>query len=297
MSSTKPGPLGQRILIFGLKPGPLAGTSLDTPGVLGRRDLAAPDFSFVRQPLALELASRSTPLGLGTFTLRVGAPRAATPPAPTSMPESGLTACATEEETEFKHRVYRAHVVRASKRRTFFAGVAPTDLIAVEGGISMRKDAGEAAKKLLAQLRADLKAQQAAKDAHALQVQSITLTSGYRDPRKDFNLWDSYYRQYYTQTAALRKAAAGGEHGAAAVDLLVAHIAKYKAAPGFSNHTRGTAFDIVTNEGGKHYGADSAAAKQAAYGKTWLREWMLSNAGHFGFKKLPTEVWHWDFTP
>jgi LAS superfamily LD-carboxypeptidase LdcB len=295
MASTKPGPLGKRIVTFGLEPGPLAGTSLDTPGVLGRRDWAAPDFSFVRQPLVFEVVPRFGALSLGTFNLRLGAPRVPAPPVPAGLPEADLTPCATQEETDFKHRVYRAHVARASKRRAFFAGVAPGDLVVVEGSVSMRKDAGEAAKTLLAQMRADLAAQKAAGDAHALKVQSITVTSGYRDPRKDFHLWDTYYSQYYTQTIALRKAAAGGEHGDAARDLLVAYIGKYKAAPGFSNHTRGTAFDIVTNEGGRHYGADSAARAQAAYEKTWLRQWMLNNAGTFGFKKLATEVWHWDF--
>jgi D-alanyl-D-alanine carboxypeptidase-like protein len=159
----------------------------------------------------------------------------------------------------------------------------------------MRSDAGEAAKKLLAAMRATLAQEKASGDAHALQVKSITVTSGYRDPQKDFHLWDSYYQDYYTKTGPLRKAAAGGEHGAAAVDILVKHIAKFKAAPGFSNHTRGISFDIVTNEGGRHFGANSDKKAQADYEKTWLRQWMLKNAGTYGFKKLPTEVWHWDF--
>ncbi len=295
MASTKPGPVGGRILTFGLKPGPLAGMGLDTPGPLGRRDWAAPDFTLVREPLAFSVPSRTDHIGLGNFRLRLGPARGRGSSVPTGLPEANLTPCATEEETDFKHRVYRAHVARASKRRTFFGGVAPTALAKVEGGIVMRKDAAEAAKKLLADMRASLAAQKKSGDAHALQVESITVTSGYRDPARDFHLWDTYYQKYYKQTAALRKAAAGGPHGEVAVEILVRHIAKYKAAPGFSNHTHGIAFDIVTSEGGSDYGADSNKQAQAAYEKTWLRQWMLQNAGRFRFKKLATEVWHWDF--
>jgi LAS superfamily LD-carboxypeptidase LdcB len=76
---------------------------------------------------------------------------------------------------------------------------------------------------------------------------------------------------------------------------MVKYVGHYKAAPGYSNHTQGLAFDITTTEGGTLYTAD--ASQNAAWEKTWLRKWMLANAGRFGFHKLSTEAWHWDWKP
>ena len=296
MASTKPGPIGKNILNFGLSPGPLSWITIDTPGAVGRGDFGAPDFSFVRQPLAFELASLAGSLTLGIPTLRLGAPRAATTPIPGGMiPESRLTACATQVETDFKHKVYLAHVARARTKRSFFAGVPASDLALVEGSEYMQKDAAVAAKKLLADVHAELAAKQAAKDAQALQVTKIWVISGYRDPNVDFGIWDRNYQKYFNSTATMRKAAAGGEFGVKAVELLVGYIAGKKAAPGFSNHTRGKAFDIGTEEGGQQYGANSAPRDQAAYAKTWLYGWMTANAVNYDFKQLATEVWHWDY--
>lgn len=115
------------------------------------------------------------------------------------------------------------------------------------------------------------------------------------DPKKDFRLWDDHYSKYYKQTKSMRQALPGGEHSDAAVDALARYIGKYKAAPGYSNHTRGVAFDITTTEGGVLYTADKD--QNSDWEKTWLRKWLLTNAGRFGFKKLETEAWHWDYKP
>jgi hypothetical protein len=37
--------------------------------------------------------------------------------------------------------------------------------------------------------------------------------------------------------------------------------------------------------------------RNSAWEKTWLRKWLLKNAGRFGFKKLETGAWHWDYKP
>jgi LAS superfamily LD-carboxypeptidase LdcB len=208
------------------------------------------------------------------------------------IPASELTPCATEEETAFKHEVYEAHFRRASRAHEYFPGLTK-NLALVEHGYEMRSDAAAAARSLLAAARAELKRQQDAGDAHARRVTSITLTSGYRDPRKDFRLWDSYYQGFYNETRADRRALPGGEHGKQAAAYLAAHIGKYKAAPGYSKHTQGIAFDITTTEGGVHYTADKR--QNAAWESTWLRQWLLGNAARFGFHPIATEAWHWEY--
>jgi LAS superfamily LD-carboxypeptidase LdcB len=295
MASSKPGVLGKKLTLFGHAPGALGWSDAGTPGVLGRRDWAAPDFTAVRTPLRLGLPEAMRKLSLGSFKLRLGSPRSRKAHVHVGLPDSKLSPCATAAETEFKHRVYLAACARASMRRSFSAGVPATNLETVEGDIQMKRDAATAAKKLFAELRATLKRQQAAGDAGATKVKRITLTSGYRDPEYDFGLWDSYYEGYFQETVAIRKAAAGGELGSEAADLLARYIGKYKAAPGFSNHTRGIAMDITTIEGKTQYRAKKK--DNAAWENTWLRQWMLANAGRFGFRKLATEAWHWDYEP
>jgi hypothetical protein len=67
-----------------------------------------------------------------------------------------------------------------------------------------------------------------------------------------------------------------------------------KAAPGFSNHSNGTAVDFQTNHGGITY---TALKKQRqGWRTTWFHPWLLKNAGQFRFRPLATEEWHWDYT-
>jgi LAS superfamily LD-carboxypeptidase LdcB len=211
------------------------------------------------------------------------------------IPALKLTPADTEEETAFKHQVYEAHCRRASRSNEYFGGLS-TGLTVVEHGYEMRSDAAAAAKALLAEARAALKKQQDERDEQALKVTSIAVGSGYRDPQKDFGLWDSYYQGYYDETREERSVLPGGEHGPKAVAFMVKHIGKYKAAPGYSNHTRGIAFDINTTEGKVHYTAKKT--QNAAWEKTWLRKWLLDgNAARHGFHPIATEAWHWEYKP
>jgi LAS superfamily LD-carboxypeptidase LdcB len=282
------------------------GSTLNTPGPLGRNDWADPDHPawVLRSNFGARLDWQNPVLPTFRLTppfstrLSLGTPPAAPPQGKANavgIPASELTPCDTDEKTEFKHKVYEAACQRASHTRKYFGGVEPSNLSTVEGSYKMRSDAAEAAKKLLAAVRAELKTQQAAKTADAMKVTVIAITSGYRDPKKDFGLWDKYFEGYYKNTEADRAALAGGPHGPAAVDFLAKYIGKYKAAPGYSNHTQGIAFDITTTEGGKVYTADKK--QNAAWEKTWLRKWLLANAGTYGFRKLETEAWHWDWKP
>ena len=280
--------------------------TLDTPGPLGRNDWADPDHP--AYALRIDLGARidwDNPT-LPAFRLRspfstrlsFARPPAAPPAGPAGaigIPASDLTPCDTDEKTDFKHKVYEAACTRASHTRKYFAGVPSGSLATVEGKYQMRSDAAAKAKELLAAARAALKQEKADKKPEALKVTNIAITSGYRDPKKDFGLWDSYFEGYYNDTEAQRQALAGGPHGAAAVKFLAQYIGQYKAAPGYSNHTQGTAFDITTTEGGVVY---TAKKKQnPIWEKTWLRKWLLAHAEDYGFHKLATEAWHWDWKP
>lgn len=66
-----------------------------------------------------------------------------------------------------------------------------------------------------------------------------------------------------------------------------------KAAPGFSNHSNGTAVDFQTMHGGTDYFANSS--QHAGWRATWLHPWLLQNAATYGFKPLASEEWHWDY--
>jgi hypothetical protein len=122
-----------------------------------------------------------------------------------TLSADNLTPCATDEETEFKKKVYKKHCENASRRRKRSDGVPESELAPVENGHKMRKEAAAACNRLFAEMRAELARQKAAGDPHALKVNSITLTSGYRDPGYDQKLWDQYYAKYYRETAAHRE--------------------------------------------------------------------------------------------
>ncbi len=224
-----------------------------------------------------------------TVTARPDAPGATDSP---PLSADKLTPEKTDDETDFKKKVYKKHCENAAKRRKRSDGVPPSELADVENGHKMRRDAAAACNKLFVEMRADLAKQKAAGDAHAAKVSVITLTSGYRDPEYDQQLWDRYYDKYYKETAK-KRAATGDIHGAESVDILATQIAHYKAAPGFSNHTDGDAFDATTTESGVHYTSDHN--QNEAWEKTWLRQWLKNNASRFGFVPLGTEAWHWDY--
>lgn len=88
------------------------------------------------------------------------------------------------------------------------------------------------------------------------------------------------------------RAAPGGRHGAAAVNILVRYYSPRKAPPGFSNHSDGRAVDFVTTQAGVSYGAEGR--QRAAWRTTWLHQWLVANAGRFRFHPLASEEWHWD---
>lgn len=208
-----------------------------------------------------------------------------------------LRKCDTDDETEFKKRVYKKHEQRASRARQFCAGVPDNELVLVEHGQRMKRDAANAAIKLMKELRADLASQKAAGDAHAQRVSDVKISSGYRDPVHDRDVWDDKYDQYYKETAKDRDAT-GNKHGDESAEILAKYIAQYKACPGYSNHTNGLAFDIVTTEkdgAGKSVYFTTNHHQNHAWESTWVYQWLDRGARKYGFRRIPTEAWHWEY--
>jgi D-alanyl-D-alanine carboxypeptidase len=220
-----------------------------------------------------------------------GAQAAATP-----FPASVLSPFGTPEQTAFKQQVYSAHVASAQARgRVFHSDLPASQLAEVESGFRMRSDAAASCRDLLAQARADLATAKTAGDATATAATSIGIVSAYRSATDELGIWQSLFPAYYAATATARAAAQGGEHGPAAVQIMVNHYASRKAAPGFGNHTEGIAVDFTTVQGGVTLTA--SVAQNALWAASWLHQWLATHAANFHFTPLSTEAWHWEFHP
>src|SRR5205823_333032 len=121
------------------------------------------------------------------------------------------------------------------------------------------------------------------KDAHALKVRSIGVKSGYRSPETDKTAWEQTFRTEMKSTQEKRAAMNGGELGEEALKFMVSEMTKYKAIPGFSNHTTGIAMDFGTNEKGLGDLGPSKSQK-GLWRKSWFYQWLTTNGASFGFK-------------
>lgn len=189
-----------------------------------------------------------------------------------------------------KLRVYDAAVARLGDK--IYGGVPREDLVATENGKQIRRDVSGPLQSLLSAMRADLAAGKPAGDKEVGKATGIHVTSAYRSPETDRDLWDKYFQGYLHKTTAER-AATGDPFGAEAVKLLVRYIASRKAPPGGSNHSNGTAVDLTIEEGGASI--KNSYDNQTAWKKSWQYAWLTANAATFGFKNYPKEAWHWDY--
>jgi hypothetical protein len=90
----------------------------------------------------------------------------------------------------------------------------------------------------------------------------------------------------------------GGEYGGQAVRLMVNNISPLKAAPGFSNHSRGIAVDFFSVESGVLVQARVGAHVDAVnkrFEQSWLYHWLKKHEKTFGIHRIRTEAWHWEF--
>jgi LAS superfamily LD-carboxypeptidase LdcB len=193
----------------------------------------------------------------------------------------------------FKQAVFDRQLANArAAGRPYFPAIPGNELEIVEGHFRMRIAAAQDCRALLAAARAALSTAKAAGQVQAIKVVGFGVRSAYRDYSQDMLAWDSAFKTHYDRTRPDREAAPGGAHGPAAVLLLVREMQKYKAVPGFSNHSNGTAVDFETTEAGVTYAAQSS--QRAGWRGTWLHAWLVANANTYGFKPLATEEWHWD---
>ena len=191
------------------------------------------------------------------------------------------------DQLAFMRAVYDRHVERARGTGHRFVGDLPgSDLATIEGGHVARKDAAAAARALLAEARAALAAEGPA-------GVRIGIVSAYRSAGEQVLIWQGkgrpggfpYYYAQLLRTGRLRR----GDFGPQAVDIAAREMARWVAAPGYSNHQDGLAIDFGTGAAGKGLGKIGTRA--------WLHRWLTANARRFGFHPYAAEAWHWTYRP
>jgi LAS superfamily LD-carboxypeptidase LdcB len=211
-------------------------------------------------------------------------------PGRTSIPSSGLRwygpGEATPELLRFMRAVYERQV--ALSEGAFVDTLPKSALKTVEDRHEARIPAADAAIRMLAAARADL-----VKEGRT--GVAIGITSAYRSADEQFAIWQGKghggkrgFPHYYRITTKQRQAT-GDEHGAAAVNLLAKELKRWIAAPGYSNHQDGLAFDFGTGVVGGPLGKIGR--------KAWFHRWLETNAERFDFRPYTTETWHWVYRP
>ncbi len=191
------------------------------------------------------------------------------------------------EQLAFMRAVYERHVERSRSAGGTFTGDLPTSALApVEGDHVARRDAADAARRLLAAARAALAAE-------GLNRVRIGIVSAYRPAGLQFLIWQGKGRQggfpyYYRQLLTTGRLHAG-DYGPRAVDIAAREMARWVAAPGYSNHQDGLAIDFGIGEAGKGLGKIGP--------RSWLFRWLTANARRFGFQPYAAEAWHWTYRP
>lgn len=188
-------------------------------------------------------------------------------------------------QLDFMHEVYRLCYEKSARGGKM--PVSAKDLVLVDKTHQMHKDAAAA-------FLAMEKDVEAAALAEGVKLE-VGVTSAYRSPDHQLRLWESYFPKYYKRTAGARSKAKGGPHGAAAALILRDHIRTYIATPGFSNHQRGIAVDLLNRQDGKVFANDSNGAAQAQWKASWLHKWLVKNAADYGFSPYNKEAWHWNY--
>jgi hypothetical protein len=115
---------------------------------------------------------------------------------------------------------------------------------------------------------AALNAMQCAASADGIKAPLLRPTSGFRDPKKQAELWAGALKKYGSPEEAR----------------------KWVAPPGGSAHQSGRAIDFYI--GGKNSSSNVAnLRKLPAY------HWLVANARRFGFYPYEREPWHWEYNP
>jgi hypothetical protein len=199
---------------------------------------------------------------------------------------------ANADQLAFMRAVYEAHARNSKASGRPFVGNLPKNALGTVDSFEARKDAAEACAQLLAEARAQLAADGLAGTAR------IGIVSAYRPATLQFQIWqgrmfDGTKRHggfpYYYDEAIKEAIVRAGDFGPKAVEAFAQYLGKYIASPGYSNHQDGLAFDFGTGEVGKDLGAIGW--------RSWFRHWLEQNGKRLHFAPLPSEAWHWTYTP
>ncbi|MDF2440370.1 MAG: hypothetical protein JWN98_1354 [Abditibacteriota bacterium] len=240
------------------------------------------------------------------------------------LSQAGLS----RESYAFKQHVYNLHIARGLRSgRERIYDLPAAQLATIAGtDIKMRRDAALQLGRLLSAAHADLArdlainraaaandAAAALRRSRARRVRELAINNAYRPASRQFGIWDRNFQKYYEATQEKRRALAanepngeaGGEHGAAAAELLREYIGVRVAAPGFSNHQGGIAVDFAlllqpdpeqpAASTEKELGASMAQVDP--WKESWFWHWLKARAGEFGFVEYEPEPWHWEFKP
>lgn len=196
----------------------------------------------------------------------------------------------------FMRATYEAHVARACSRRAFQPSVPQAELAEVASGKYLRRDTAPVAIRMLDDAREALRQARAASDTQALDVASFGISSAYRSALHQYHLWNDRFGGYMTDTAQQRATLPGGPVGYEATQWLAHWIGTWLAAPGFSNHNDGRAIDLFCRlTSGTVLSANRADIPH--WHRTWLHQWLVTNASRYGFYPYSREPWHWEHRP
>lgn len=135
---------------------------------------------------------------------------------------------------EFKQAVLNGQIRRKqSQGKHYFDAVPAGDLVEVEPGFKLRREAAQSCKDLLKAARAALEGAQKANDPVALRTTAIGVCSAYRDYGEDATAWSNTYDKHYEKVhnRVKMEEMAGGRHGDAALQWFVELMAPIKAPP------------------------------------------------------------------
>jgi hypothetical protein len=108
---------------------------------------------------------------------------------------------------------------------------------------------------------------------------------------------DKYYPASYSERHGL-SCWDGGEFGGKSVRMMVKYISPKKAAPVYSNRTKGIAVDFFMVEAGNLLQADTGKRMKKANArleKSWFYRWLETHKVEYGIERIPSEAWHWEF--
>ncbi len=195
---------------------------------------------------------------------------------------------ASDDQLEFMRKVYDVNHKWSSANGTFVADIPEGELGIVEGK-QLKKDAAAACTDLLNAARKDIK-------TAGVKV-TAGLSSAYRSASKQASLWQSYFPDYYHETAAYREGLPGGAHGEKAIAYLARYIRPKVAIPGYSNHQNGIAVDLLNVEDGKKVLNRTKSPYPDKWRESWLWDWLTIHANNYGFFQNThiNEPWHWEY--